>query len=228
MWSDIGHIGKRAPLAEVSGNEKGMTALLCRQAGENFDIAAPLHHDLVGAEQHRPFAVEAFEDRMLAILRNLRTEAFRYFETVVIGKTGHWKRFLDRGVPPARLAVDALETEIAADHAEPAAGARPFAQKLQTIGHRLSMQPDIGMEQDGIGADIGQQDRVIGIETGHVEGQALDGFMRRHVNEFKGTAGKRLDQGLRAGVEGGAAEMVEAFEMGRGTQPRFPDEQHLF
>ena len=51
------------PFPKLPVTSRWMAALVFGQARQDFDILALLYHDFIGAEQHRPFAIESLEDR---------------------------------------------------------------------------------------------------------------------------------------------------------------------
>jgi hypothetical protein len=115
-----------------------------------------------------------------------------------------------------------------ADHQQTTALFHPGLDEFQPVRHGLRMQPDSGRKQQRIRTDVRQDDGVIGIEAGHVEGKFFHRFMGGHIGQVVFAAFQCLDQRLCPEVEGNAAELVEAFVMSGGTDPAFADEEDFF
>ena len=128
-----------------------MTALIGGNAGQHFGPRT--HLDLVHPQHKGPITAQPRQHRMIR-LQHIGHGAFRHFDPVIPRVAGHRQYILDRGVAPARLAVDALKAEIAPDHQQPAAPFHPRLDQAQPVRHGLRPQPDGGGQQERIGPDI--------------------------------------------------------------------------
>src|SRR5215216_1202120 len=83
---DIG--GPRdASSAPISArHEQGMSTFLLRQSGEHLNVGSVLEVNFIRAEQYRPISPESCENRVVLGSDNLRLEALRHLNPVVIGK----------------------------------------------------------------------------------------------------------------------------------------------
>ena len=104
--------------------------------------SGPCQDGMVGGPTSRPWSPRAF--------RPGRPPA-----------AGHGQHVLDRGLAPAGLAVDALEAEIAA-HMRGRRLLDPGLERRSRFGIRRRLQPDGGRQQEGVGADVRQDDGVVG------------------------------------------------------------------
>ena len=123
---------------------------------------------------------------------------------VVVRQAVDRQHLLDRRLVPARAAIDALEAEIAADHHQPAAVARHSrATSLSRFGHGLAVQPDVGVQQQRVGADVGQDHGVIGVQPVQRD-REMPSPPRAPACRCRSNAAvlQRLDQRLGAEMEG--------------------------
>src|SRR5579864_339427 len=99
---DVGCPRKGSALAESSGDKKRLAVIVGRSGREH--VGAGLGHHFVEAEQRRPVAAEAGENRVRLVLDDGR-ESFRNLDTVVIGKDFDRQDLLDRRAMITRSAI---------------------------------------------------------------------------------------------------------------------------
>src|SRR5690242_16806819 len=118
MRPDVRSPCKGAALAEGPRDEQRLAVIVGRSGREH--IGAWLRLDFVEAEQRRPVAGKAGENRVRLPLDDGH-ESFRDLDPIVIGKDLDRQNLLDRRAMIARPAVDALEAVVAPDHQESSA-----------------------------------------------------------------------------------------------------------
>lgn len=224
MGTYVGGPGGRPPAAVMSDREQRVPPLILGQPREQRRVLFQLH--LVDAEHRRPCLVEPREDRMFRH-DQLGARPLGHLDPVVPGQAGDRQDLLDRGAPPAGLAVDPLEREVAAGHEQPAAVRDVIADEFQAVRDGAGVQPDRGRQKQRVGADVRQDDRIIAGQSIHLEGELLGGLVRGHVGDAKAFGFERGDEGLSSEMKGHAAELVEPFVVRGRAHPAFADEKQF-
>ena len=98
----------------------------------------------------------------------------------VVGRQHRHRQCLLHGrARPARLGLDALEGEVAADHDQAAASGHVVADGDQPVGAGHGAGEGLGVEQQGVAADVAEDDRVVGGQlVGMGEGGPESGFVQ--------------------------------------------------
>ena len=158
-------------------HEEGVFACVLRQSGEDFHIRCvtgqPPSRRGEAASFHR-----AAQDRVVGMRPDLHHQALWHFQAIVMWPPGHRQHLFDRLSMPTRPTVDPLKAEITVDHQQPAAPARPVADRLELIGRRPAVQSHSLRQQQRIGANIGEDDLAVFGERLRREGKALGHPMR--------------------------------------------------
>ena len=156
-----------------------------------------------------------------------RGEPFGHLDAIIDGKAGDGQHLFDWRLVIACAAIDALETVIAAEHQQRAAIANIVAQQAKTVRRGLRMNPGIGMQEQRVGADIGENDRlVLGQRFDRLREIALR-FMRRHEFHVEVAVLQRLQQFVGAGVVSDGRELIKTLDMGGGGNPRLAGEKNF-
>ncbi len=123
------------------------------------------------------------------------------------------------------LGVDALESQVAAHHDEPATGRDIVPDGREAVGQHLRAGEGVGVEQQGIGADVGEEDNVIGREVLDREGELPRRDMGRLVGHLPAPGLERGPEPAHAlGIFRGR-EAVEALLVDRMHCPGFPGDE---
>ena len=218
MRPAVGGEGDGVTLAERTGDDERVVA----DGGD--DIGARFGGDAVIAEERRPLAGQAGDDRV--ILRgDRRDDTLRHLDPVVVGKDGHGKGLLDGAPVVAGLGVDPLKSHVAADHDEAAAASDVVAKRGEAVGERLEAEEGLGAEEERVRADVGEDDTVVGSKLGDSRRKIAGGNVGGLVVDLPAAAFERGAEPADAfGVFGGG-EGIEALLVDAVDRPGFAGDQ---
>ena len=134
----------------------------------------------------------------------------------------------DGGAGILALGIDALEGEVAAHHHETAATRDIVPDGMEAIGQHLGFGERFRVQQERIGADIGEDDAVIGRQVLGGIGEVARGDVRGL--EINGPAAclERGLEPLHALRVFGGGEAVKTLLVDGVNRPGFPGDQNAF
>src|SRR5579862_4586651 len=129
MRSDVGHPSECTAVAVAASDQQRMAAFGLGQARQYLDIGPALGAYLVQAEQSRPRAAQAAQDRVICE-QDLGDKPFRHLDSIIERQAFDREGLLDRCACPARATVDPLKAQVAADHDQATALGGPTLDEL--------------------------------------------------------------------------------------------------
>ena len=101
----------------------------------------------------------------MTLLLDDRSEALWRLNAIVIWQDVNRQHLLDRRPVITRATVDSLEAVVASHHCKGAATFDVSFQRTQAVRRTSAADPGVGVQQQRVGADIGEDDCIIGSQT---------------------------------------------------------------
>ena len=174
-------------------------------------LALRMHFHFVITQQPRPFARNIVKQGVRFDHFGIAT--FRGFNTIVPCQATDRQNFLHSGMAIARAAVNSLEAEITTNHHQRAAAGNVVMDQRQPVGGAPAFQPGIRMQQQRIGADIRENNRIPLPQRFLSQREVGRRRVGGHIGDRVMTVRKRGQKIRCAGMPGGGGKLIEAFNV---------------